>query len=232
MIGVDCSVCRVWESWVKCVHAHRAAWLQPSSQLCGSTWNPACPAPVGHAASFSKDLSAALLWVWAAGHYEAPVTAMCKMIFPEDSAYWFWFCRNCFCNVAFVINMCQSLKQRLGKSNIQARLGRPVGALMRGGPPGGRGGMRGMNRGGLRGRGRGGIMRGALSLRGMYQQTSVSAWILMASFKLCTYWKWFAGDCRWWNTFGRRDPGSYLSSQRPCKRLPMSAQGAIDWHVA
>uniref|UniRef100_A0A3Q4HSG1 Chromatin target of PRMT1a n=1 Tax=Neolamprologus brichardi TaxID=32507 RepID=A0A3Q4HSG1_NEOBR len=60
----------------------------------------------------------------------------------------------------------QSLKQRLGKSNIQARLGRPVGALMRGGPPGGRGGMRGMNRGGLRGRGRGGVMRGALSLRG------------------------------------------------------------------
>ncbi|KAG5842794.1 hypothetical protein ANANG_G00181530 [Anguilla anguilla] len=32
----------------------------------------------------------------------------------------------------------QSLKQRLGKSNIQARLGRPMGALMRGGP-GGRG---------------------------------------------------------------------------------------------
>lgn len=82
--------------------------------------------------------------------------------------------------------MCQSLKQRLGKSNIQARLGRPVGALMRGGPPGGRGGMRGMNRGGLRGRGRGGVMRGALSLRGMHQQTSVSTWILMASFKLYT----------------------------------------------
>ncbi|XP_029919133.1 chromatin target of PRMT1a [Myripristis murdjan] len=60
----------------------------------------------------------------------------------------------------------QSLKQRLGKSNIQARLGRPVGALMRGGAPGGRGGMRGMARGGLRGRLRGGTMRGALSLRG------------------------------------------------------------------
>ncbi|XP_062865595.1 chromatin target of PRMT1a [Trichomycterus rosablanca] len=62
----------------------------------------------------------------------------------------------------------QSLKQRLGKSNIQARLGRPVGPLMRGGP-GGRGfpmgGMRGAGRG-LRGRGRGGVMRGALALRG------------------------------------------------------------------
>ncbi|XP_028452800.1 chromatin target of PRMT1a isoform X1 [Perca flavescens] len=59
----------------------------------------------------------------------------------------------------------QSLKQRLGKSNIQARLGRPVGTLMRG-VAGGRGGMRGMTRGGLRGRARGGVMRGALSLRG------------------------------------------------------------------
>uniref|UniRef100_A0A3Q0S9R9 Chromatin target of PRMT1a n=1 Tax=Amphilophus citrinellus TaxID=61819 RepID=A0A3Q0S9R9_AMPCI len=69
-------------------------------------------------------------------------------------------------SVQAALNHKQSLKQRLGKSNIQARLGRPVGALMRGGPAGGRGGMRGMNRGGLRGRGRGGIMRGALSLRG------------------------------------------------------------------
>ncbi|XP_036395652.1 chromatin target of PRMT1b [Megalops cyprinoides] len=65
----------------------------------------------------------------------------------------------------------QSLKQRLGKSNIQARLGRPLGAV-RGGP-GGRGfpmgGLRGMTRG-LRGRGgRGGAMRGAMSLRGVGQ---------------------------------------------------------------
>ncbi|XP_011479485.1 chromatin target of PRMT1 protein isoform X1 [Oryzias latipes] len=61
----------------------------------------------------------------------------------------------------------QSLKQRLGKSSIQARLGRPMGTLMRGGP-GGRGGIRGMMaRGGLRGGGRGGLMGGALfSLRG------------------------------------------------------------------
>ncbi|KAM9419593.1 chromatin target of PRMT1 protein-like isoform 1-T1 [Salvelinus alpinus] len=63
----------------------------------------------------------------------------------------------------------QSLKQRLGKSNIQARLGRPIGALMRGGA-GGRGfavgGMRGMTRGGLRGRDRGGALRGAMALRG------------------------------------------------------------------
>ncbi|XP_056154300.1 chromatin target of PRMT1a isoform X1 [Lampris incognitus] len=60
----------------------------------------------------------------------------------------------------------QSLKQRLGKSNIQARLGRPIGSLMRGGATGGRGGMRGMARGGLRGRVRGGAIRGALSVRG------------------------------------------------------------------
>ncbi|KAF7686462.1 chromatin target of PRMT1 protein [Silurus meridionalis] len=62
----------------------------------------------------------------------------------------------------------QSLKQRLGKSNIQARLGRPIGSLMRG-AVGGRGfgvpGMRGAMRG-LRGRGRGSAMRGALVLRG------------------------------------------------------------------
>ncbi|XP_034021323.1 chromatin target of PRMT1a [Thalassophryne amazonica] len=65
-------------------------------------------------------------------------------------------------SVQAALNHKQSLKQRLGKSNIQARLGRPVGPLMRGG---GRGGMRGMSRGGFRGRGRG-VMRGALSLRG------------------------------------------------------------------
>uniref|UniRef100_A0A3Q3X179 Chromatin target of PRMT1 protein C-terminal domain-containing protein n=1 Tax=Mola mola TaxID=94237 RepID=A0A3Q3X179_MOLML len=69
-------------------------------------------------------------------------------------------------SVQAALNHKQSLKQRLGKSNIQARLGRPVGALMRGGAAGSRGGMRGMTRGGLRGRARGGIMRGGLSLRG------------------------------------------------------------------
>uniref|UniRef100_A0A4W6CH68 Chromatin target of PRMT1a n=1 Tax=Lates calcarifer TaxID=8187 RepID=A0A4W6CH68_LATCA len=53
-------------------------------------------------------------------------------------------------SVQAALNHKQSLKQRLGKSNIQARLGRPVGALM----------------GSLRGRARGGVMRGALSLRG------------------------------------------------------------------
>ncbi|KAJ8354686.1 hypothetical protein SKAU_G00222530 [Synaphobranchus kaupii] len=66
----------------------------------------------------------------------------------------------------------QSLKQRLGKSNIQARLGRPVGAL-RGGAAGWGfrlGGLRGMTRGGIRGRGgRGGTMRGAMSFRGIGQ---------------------------------------------------------------
>uniref|UniRef100_A0A3B3SYN5 Chromatin target of PRMT1 n=1 Tax=Paramormyrops kingsleyae TaxID=1676925 RepID=A0A3B3SYN5_9TELE len=63
----------------------------------------------------------------------------------------------------------QSLKQRLGKSNIQARLGKPVGALR--GVQGGRGfalaGLRGMSRGGLRGRGaRGANFGGTLSPRG------------------------------------------------------------------
>ncbi|KAM6903634.1 chromatin target of PRMT1a [Lycodopsis pacificus] len=69
-------------------------------------------------------------------------------------------------SVQAALNHKQSLKQRLGKSNIQARLGRPVGTLMRGGAAVGRGGMRGMIRGGLRGRARGGVMRGAMSLRG------------------------------------------------------------------
>lgn len=40
--------------------------------------------------------------------------------------------------------------------------------MMRGGAAGGRGGMRGMTRGGMRGRGRGGVLRGALSLRGVF----------------------------------------------------------------
>ncbi|XP_041868271.1 chromatin target of PRMT1a [Melanotaenia boesemani] len=70
-------------------------------------------------------------------------------------------------SVQAALNHKQSLKQRLGKGSIQARLGRPVVALMRGGGPGGRGVMRGMSRGGFRGGPRGGLMRGALSsLRG------------------------------------------------------------------
>ncbi|XP_068603401.1 chromatin target of PRMT1a isoform X2 [Brachionichthys hirsutus] len=68
-------------------------------------------------------------------------------------------------SVQAALNHKQSLKQRLGRSSIQARLGRPAGALPRGGAAGGRGGMRGVTRG-LRGRARGGAMRGALSLRG------------------------------------------------------------------
>ncbi|XP_017286173.1 chromatin target of PRMT1a [Kryptolebias marmoratus] len=77
-------------------------------------------------------------------------------------------------SVQAALNHKQSLKQRLGKGSIQARLGRPVGALMRGGPAGGRGGMRGM-RGiprGVRGGLRGGSIRGALtSLRGRRMTT-------------------------------------------------------------
>ncbi|KAM3595859.1 uncharacterized protein V6R79_004123 [Siganus canaliculatus] len=76
-------------------------------------------------------------------------------------------------SVQAALNHKQSLKQRLGKSNIQARLGRPVGPLMHGGPAGGRGGMRGMIRGGLRGRARGGVMRGALALKGKRILTGV-----------------------------------------------------------
>uniref|UniRef100_A0A8C6WXD1 Chromatin target of PRMT1a n=1 Tax=Neogobius melanostomus TaxID=47308 RepID=A0A8C6WXD1_9GOBI len=67
-------------------------------------------------------------------------------------------------SVQAALNHKQSLKQRLGKGNIQARLGRPMG-LMRG-AVGGRG-LRGFGRGMGRGRGRGGpVLRGALSLRG------------------------------------------------------------------
>ncbi|KAF4795211.1 chromatin target of PRMT1 [Turdus rufiventris] len=62
----------------------------------------------------------------------------------------------------------KSLKQRLGKSNIQARLGRPAGTLARG-ALGGRGlalGQRGMPRGALRGRGARAMLRGGVTLRG------------------------------------------------------------------
>nr|XP_044994119.1 chromatin target of PRMT1 protein isoform X5 [Jaculus jaculus] len=64
----------------------------------------------------------------------------------------------------------KSLKQRLGKSNIQARLGRPIGALARG-ALGGRGGLpivqRGLPRGALRGgRATRALLRGGMSLRG------------------------------------------------------------------
>ncbi|XP_032174666.1 chromatin target of PRMT1 protein isoform X4 [Mustela erminea] len=63
----------------------------------------------------------------------------------------------------------KSLKQRLGKSNIQARLGRPIGTLARG-AIGGRGLpiiQRGLPRGGLRGgRATRTLLRGGMSLRG------------------------------------------------------------------
>lgn len=65
----------------------------------------------------------------------------------------------------------KSLKQRLGKSNIQARLGRPAGPLARG-AMGGRGlsmGQRGLPRGAMRGgRGARALLRGGVSLRGWY----------------------------------------------------------------
>lgn len=66
----------------------------------------------------------------------------------------------------------KSLKQRLGKSNIQARLGRPAGPLARG-AMGGRGlsmGQRGLPRGAMRGgRGARALLRGGVPLRGQYR---------------------------------------------------------------
>ncbi|CAI5798396.1 FoP_duplication domain-containing protein [Podarcis lilfordi] len=63
----------------------------------------------------------------------------------------------------------KSLKQRLGKSNIQARLGRPAGPLARG-ALGSRGlpmGQRGLPRGAMRGgRGTRALLRGGIPLRG------------------------------------------------------------------
>ncbi|NXT38904.1 CHTOP protein, partial [Pelecanoides urinatrix] len=65
----------------------------------------------------------------------------------------------------------KSLKQRLGKSNIQARLGRPAGPLARG-AMGGRGlsmGQRGLPRGAMRGgRGARALLRGGVPLRGQH----------------------------------------------------------------
>ncbi|KAL6068742.1 hypothetical protein STEG23_029905 [Scotinomys teguina] len=72
-------------------------------------------------------------------------------------------------SVQAALKLKQSLKQRLGKSNIQARLGRPIGALARG-AIGGRGLpiiQRGLPRGGLRGgRATRTLLRGGMSLRG------------------------------------------------------------------
>ncbi|XP_071435652.1 chromatin target of PRMT1 protein isoform X5 [Pithys albifrons albifrons] len=73
-------------------------------------------------------------------------------------------------SVQAALKLKQSLKQRLGKSNIQARLGRPAGALARAGALGGRAlaqlAQRGLPRGALRGRGARAMLRGGLALRG------------------------------------------------------------------
>ncbi|XP_054038684.1 chromatin target of PRMT1 protein isoform X2 [Rissa tridactyla] len=72
-------------------------------------------------------------------------------------------------SVQAALKLKQSLKQRLGKSNIQARLGRPAGPLARG-AMGGRGlamGQRGLPRGAMRGgRGARALLRGGVPLRG------------------------------------------------------------------
>ncbi|KAM6435647.1 chromatin target of PRMT1 protein isoform 2-T2 [Liasis olivaceus] len=71
-------------------------------------------------------------------------------------------------SVQAALKLKQSLKQRLGKSNIQARLGRPAGPLARGAL--GRGlpmGQRGLPRGAMRGgRGARALLRGGIPLRG------------------------------------------------------------------
>uniref|UniRef100_F6TMB7 Chromatin target of PRMT1 n=1 Tax=Xenopus tropicalis TaxID=8364 RepID=F6TMB7_XENTR len=72
-------------------------------------------------------------------------------------------------SVQAALKLKQSLKQRLGKSNIQARLGRPVGGLVRGaiGMRGAGMGLRGAQRGMMRiGRGGRGMARGAMAMRG------------------------------------------------------------------
>ncbi|CAJ0950601.1 unnamed protein product [Ranitomeya imitator] len=68
-------------------------------------------------------------------------------------------------SVQAALKLKQSLKQRLGKSNIQARLGRPLGGLQRGagGMRGAGMGLRGSQRGIMRvGRGGRGMQRGAM----------------------------------------------------------------------
>ncbi|XP_044127413.1 chromatin target of PRMT1 protein [Bufo gargarizans] len=72
-------------------------------------------------------------------------------------------------SVQAALKLKQSLKQRLGKSNIQARLGRPMGGLQRGagGMRGAGMGLRGSQRGVMRiGRGGRGMQRGAMVMRG------------------------------------------------------------------
>ncbi|KAG8430624.1 hypothetical protein GDO86_020266 [Hymenochirus boettgeri] len=72
-------------------------------------------------------------------------------------------------SVQAALKLKQSLKQRLGKSNIQARLGRPVGILPRGsvGLRGAGMGLRGSQRGMMRGgRGARGMGRGSMTMRG------------------------------------------------------------------
>ncbi|OCT66707.1 hypothetical protein XELAEV_18042959mg [Xenopus laevis] len=72
-------------------------------------------------------------------------------------------------SVQAALKLKQSLKQRLGKSNIQARLGRPMGGLVRGaiGMRGAGMGLRGVQRGVMRGgRGGRGMARGSMAMRG------------------------------------------------------------------
>ncbi|NXD71703.1 CHTOP protein, partial [Eolophus roseicapillus] len=79
----------------------------------------------------------------------------------------------------------KSLKQRLGKSNIQARLGRPAGPLARG-AMGGRGlsmGQRGLPRGAMRGgRGARALLRGGIPLRGQIPVCGCWSWDEAAAF--------------------------------------------------
>lgn len=87
-------------------------------------------------------------------------------------------------SVQAALKLKQSLKQRLGKSNIQARLGRPIGALARG-AIGGRSLpiiQRGLPRGGLRGgRATRTLLRGGMSLRGQCVCVAGNGWTLPSS---------------------------------------------------
>lgn len=100
----------------------------------------------------------------------------------------------------------KSLKQRLGKSNIQARLGRPAGPLTRGGL-GGRGlpmGHRGLPRGAMRGgRGARGLLRGGISLRGEYPLGAGEGLKKRSGFLIYALWQqdcnlWFSWPCNVW----------------------------------
>lgn len=112
----------------------------------------------------------------------------------------------------------KSLKQRLGKSNIQARLGRPAGPLARG-VLGGRGlpmGQRGLPRGAMRGgRGARALLRGGIPLRGecgpRHPKAACGLLLRRGLFYVLSVWYprvglFFSGFWRYWQTFLGHNP--------------------------